>query len=102
MKNPDPIVVMLAAKLFWRMTCNGPTAAELDAVIYPAVSAVCLPGGPQTYGELMARISGAFAGAAWVEKAFRDTAADCAGFTDPADCFETPTGRTLPLAWVKL
>jgi len=98
----SPIVVMLAAKLFYRMTLNGPTANELERVIYPAVSSVCLPGGAQTYGELMARVSSHFAGAPWVEKAFRDTAIDCADFTGPDDCFETPTGRALPLSWVKL
>ena len=102
MQTNSPIVVMLASKLFYAMTLNGPTAAQLEAVIYPEVANVGFAGGAKTYGELMTRVSAAFAGAAWVEAAFRFVAKDCADFTDPADCFETPTGRTLPLAWVRL
>jgi hypothetical protein len=96
-----PIVVTLAAKLFWALCNNGPTARQLDEVLYPLVEKAGTPEIP-TYGRLVAEVSARFGGAAWVEKGFREIEADCAQFSAPENLFETPRGRVLPLSWVKL
>ncbi len=96
----SPIGITLAAKLFYAMAGNGPSASQLDSVIYPLVEKIGKPGGPETYSQLIDEIAKHFAGADWVYSAGFDVREDCQRFTHPGDWFETPSGRNFPLSWV--
>lgn len=100
--NNEPVIIILAQKLFWALCGNGPTARELENVIYPAVENINKEGGCKTYSDLMVYVSNHFQGADWVEKGFRIVYEDCQKFNQERDLFETPTGKTFPISWVKL